>query len=251
MESKINLYKKVGETPLQRLDRFRKEKPAYKDKKMTYAGRLDPIAEGVLLVLTGEECKSKEDYLKLPKEYVFEVVFGIETDTYDILGKILNVVPPPDDIIQKVERELGDFEGEIKQEYPPFSSKTVEGKPLFEWAKEGRIKEIKLPKKKNKIYNIFIEDTRMISVAQIRDKVKHVISDLKGDFRQHKILENWEELNSRCAIEFPAVSIRVECSSGTYVRDIASKLGKQLGTCATTVSIKREKLGEHSSEDSI
>ena len=251
MNAKLNLYKQIGETPLQRLERFREDEPSYKNKKMTYAGRLDPMAEGVLLVLTGEECKSKEEYLKLSKEYVFEVVFGIETDTYDLLGKILNVAPPPLNVLRKVEVELDEFKGVIEQEYPPFSSKAVFGKPLFEWAKAGRIKEIELPKKRNKVYDIKTEGTRMVGISEMRDKVEYVTSHLKGDFRQREILSNWEELSSRCAIEFPAVSIRIECSSGTYVRDIANKLGKKLGTCATTLSIKRESLGEYKAEDSI
>jgi len=57
---------------------------------MTYAGRLDPLAEGLLLVLTGEECKNKEKYLGLDKEYEVDVLFGFATDTYDILGKVLS-----------------------------------------------------------------------------------------------------------------------------------------------------------------
>jgi tRNA pseudouridine55 synthase len=82
----LKLYKKVGETPLECLERFRKNHPKFKNQKMTYAGRLDPLAEGELLVLVGESCKNKEKYLKLDKEYLVDILFGFETDSYDLLG---------------------------------------------------------------------------------------------------------------------------------------------------------------------
>ena len=90
MKKIILLNKKEGETPLEALDRFRMANPKYKDEKMTYAGRLDPMASGVLLVLVGEEIKQKDKYLALNKEYEFEILFGFATDTYDILGKVVH-----------------------------------------------------------------------------------------------------------------------------------------------------------------
>ncbi|MCE9548798.1 tRNA pseudouridine(55) synthase TruB, partial [Candidatus Nomurabacteria bacterium] len=84
MKKVIVLNKKEGETPLQALDKFRVKNKEYKYIKMTYAGRLDPMASGLLLALAGEETKNKEKYLKLKKEYDFEVLFGFATDTYDI-----------------------------------------------------------------------------------------------------------------------------------------------------------------------
>ena len=57
MKKILKLYKKEGETPLEAIERFRRKNPEYRNEKMTYAGRLDPMAEGVLLVLAGNECK--------------------------------------------------------------------------------------------------------------------------------------------------------------------------------------------------
>ncbi|MDQ3244755.1 MAG: tRNA pseudouridine(55) synthase TruB, partial [bacterium] len=82
------LNKKEGETPLEALESFRVKAKIGKEVKMTYAGRLDPMASGLLIILAGEECKNKEKYLRLDKEYNFEVLFGFATDTYDILGKV-------------------------------------------------------------------------------------------------------------------------------------------------------------------
>ncbi len=65
------LNKKEGETPLEALEIFRKKNKEYMGVKMTYAGRLDPMASGLLLILAGEEAKNKEKYLILGKEYEF------------------------------------------------------------------------------------------------------------------------------------------------------------------------------------
>ncbi|MEK7120642.1 MAG: hypothetical protein AAB840_00955, partial [Patescibacteria group bacterium] len=83
----LNLYKKEGETPLERIRRFTTENPEYKNKKMTYAGRLDPMAEGVLIILTDEDVHIKDNFLRLDKEYEFEVLWAVSSDTHDILGE--------------------------------------------------------------------------------------------------------------------------------------------------------------------
>ncbi|MEI7424912.1 MAG: hypothetical protein WCK10_02225, partial [Candidatus Staskawiczbacteria bacterium] len=89
MKKIIILNKKEGETPLFALEKFKKSNPKYLDTPMTYAGRLDPMASGVLIILAGDEIKKKEKYLNLDKEYNFSVLFGFNTDTYDILGKVI------------------------------------------------------------------------------------------------------------------------------------------------------------------
>jgi tRNA pseudouridine55 synthase len=74
----INLYKKMRE---QRRDLW--------NETLSYAGRLDPMAEGVLLCLVGSANARREAYLDLNKEYILDVLFGFSTDTYDILGKVI------------------------------------------------------------------------------------------------------------------------------------------------------------------
>ena len=87
----LNLYKKIGETPLERIKRFKADNPEYAMLKMSYAGRLDPMAEGVLLVLVDGENKNREKYLNFSKEYEADIIFGIGTDTHDVLGKIARI----------------------------------------------------------------------------------------------------------------------------------------------------------------
>ena len=68
MKKVIVLNKKEGQTPLQTLQLFRRKNKKYKDSKITYAGRLDPMASGLLLLLVDEKIKDKEVFLGLDKE---------------------------------------------------------------------------------------------------------------------------------------------------------------------------------------
>src|SRR3990167_5802419 len=90
----LNLYKKLGETPRERLERLRVEKPHYAHEVLSYAGRLDPMAEGGMLCLVGSANKHREEYLNLSKEYTLDVLFGFSTDTYDILGRMMDTGDP-------------------------------------------------------------------------------------------------------------------------------------------------------------
>ncbi|MBU2330236.1 hypothetical protein KKG57_02105, partial [Patescibacteria group bacterium] len=86
MKKYVVLEKPVGQTPLEALRLFQERSPIYKDVPLSYAGRLDPMASGKLLVLIGEECKKQKKYHGLDKEYVIEVLLDIGTDTGDVLG---------------------------------------------------------------------------------------------------------------------------------------------------------------------
>jgi tRNA U55 pseudouridine synthase TruB len=86
LEKILFLHKEIGETPLQVLDNFKKDNKNYSDIKMAYAGRLDPLASGKLLVLVGNECKKRDKYLSLDKEYIFEILLDFKSDSQDVLG---------------------------------------------------------------------------------------------------------------------------------------------------------------------
>ncbi len=243
----IAIYKRLGETPLEALDRLRKAKPELSSATLSYAGRLDPMAEGILLVLVGDENNEREKYLHLDKVYEVEILLGIETDTYDILGKITQIQKTENSITSdQINHALRAFIGERELAYPPYSSKAVQGKPLFMWAREGKLHEIEIPKRKVTIHAI---DVLCISERKINVILKYVeesIALVKGDFRQTKILATWLEnvrdfdKNSVCKV----IKVRISASSGTYMRTIAHELGKTLKTGALALSIKRIKIGE-------
>src|SRR4051812_28571356 len=120
----IVMHKKVAETPLECLHRLRVIKPELSELPMTYAGRFGPMADGVLLVLVGEECKHKEDFLGLDKEYVCEILWGVATDTYDILGKIIKAREYPNrgmlaPNLGTIPEILKSYVGKRQQEFPP------------------------------------------------------------------------------------------------------------------------------------
>jgi tRNA pseudouridine55 synthase len=239
----IKVYKEKGETPLERLERLRTEHPKYMKAKLSYAGRLDPMAEGVMIVLVGDENKEREKYLKYSKEYTFEILFGFKTDSFDLLGfpqgKYKDIYIS-ERVLKKI---LKEFVGEIKQKYPLYSSKTVKGKPLYQWAKEG--KKVEIPEHKVNIFNIKLLKIREISKSDLRKYIISNILKVKGDFRQKEILDEWDRLLRKTKEEkFKMAEINAFCGSGVYIRSLADDIGKKLKSGALTFSIKREDVRE-------
>lgn len=245
MQKVIVLNKKEGETPLQALECFRAKHKEYKDLKMTYAGRLDPMASGVLLVLAGEETKNKDKYLGLDKEYDFEILFGFATDTYDILGKVIkarNLIAKKEDLEKIIQKELKNFKGKIIQAYPIYSSKTVLGKQLFQYAREGEIVEI--PEREIDVKKINLIKIKRIKGDALKNKIHKRIGSVVGDFRQKEIIKIWDKMIDENQYYFVA-SLSVKCGSGTYVRGITNSLGENINIPALAWSIKRTKVGRY------
>lgn len=188
----------------------------------------------------------------MDKEYEAEIVFGFETDTYDILGLPKKRKETKDFSKNELTVFLNNFLGKNKQSFPPYSSYKIKGKPLFEWAREGKIKEIKIPEKERKIYEIELLSFKKISGKNLLAQINKKINLVKGDFRQEKILKKWQEvLNKTMLTKFQTAKIIIKCSSGTYIRSIAHKLGKNLKSGAVLFSLKRTKAGEFEIEDSF
>ena len=162
MQSHILLNKPQGLTPLQAITAFKKQHPLYQKEKLSFAGRLDPMAEGLLLVLVGNENKKRREYEELPKTYQFELLLGISTDTYDCLGRIEKVQAVIIPEQKEIEKIFSIFKGTRTQPYPPFSSKTVNGKPLYYWARKNKIGEITIPMKEITITSLTLNSTSLI-----------------------------------------------------------------------------------------
>lgn len=250
--SVVNLYKKLGETPRERLDRLRVQKPHFEHEVLSYAGRLDPMAEGVMLCLVGSANNRRDEYLDMSKEYVLDVLFGFSTDTYDVLGKVTDTGEVGSITKQKIEQGLNEFRGMLSQEYPPYSSKTVEGKSLFRWAREGVIGTLVLPRRTVTIYDITLEKIYKVKEPQLLEFIQHGVDSVNGDFRQEEVMRLWKRnLKPGGEREFPCATIKISCSSGTYARSIANGLGKYLGTPALSLHILRTKVGEYTVEKSL
>lgn len=249
MKDILNLYKERGETPLQRIERFRNAHPEYKNVPLSYAGRLDPMAEGVLLVLAGEANKKKSEFLNLDKEYTFDILFGFATDTYDVLGVMADAVTrashKPVRAPLLVEY-IAQMPGERTQKYPPFSSKPLEGKPLFVHARKGDLANFDLPEHKIEIFSTSLVGMKRLSDKELLEEVEKLIGLVNGDFRQERILHLWRDtLRLLYGMSFDVATVNIHCSSGTYVRSLANELGEQLGIPALAMRIQRTRVGKY------
>lgn len=217
---------------------------------MSYAGRLDPMAEGVLLVLAGEENKKRNDYLNLDKEYNFDVLFGFATDTYDVLGLLADAVTRashrainPTLLLEYIAQ----MQGTHTQKYPPYSSKPLDGVPLFVKARKDELSGFELPDHEITIHEMTLTGTRRITEEALLANIKQDISRVRGDFRQKNILDVWDDhLRILYGLSFDIASLTVKCSSGTYVRAIAQELGEKMGIPALAYKIVRTKVGSWS-----
>jgi tRNA pseudouridine55 synthase len=248
----LNLYKQMGETPRERLERLRIQKPYYAHEVLSYAGRLDPMAEGVLLCLVGSANKRRELYLDMSKEYVLDILFGFSTDTYDVLGRVMDTGEVASIQPSMITKALNEFRGTVRQEYPPFSSKTVEGKALFDWARGGTLSAIVLPTRSVTVYDIVLEGVYKISEGELFTFIEEHVERVQGDFRQDEIMRIWRRnLRENGEREFPCATVRISCSSGTYARSIAHGLGNELGVPALALHILRTKVGEYDLENAL
>ncbi len=256
MKKFVVLNKKVGETPLECMEKWREaQPPAYKTTSLTYAGRLDPMASGKLLVLIGEECKKKDEYLGLDKEYEFSVLLGASSDTGDVLG-LVTTQSTTDFSKAKIRHASNQLIGQISLPYPKFSSKTVNGKPLHTWTIENRLHEITIPTKTSTIYKLSLLKLETIKAAELYKAVSYKIETiptvtekrkaLGNDFRRPDIRDSWKKfLATNTDKDFQIATFRCTASSGTYMRTLAEVLAKQLGTTGLAYSIHRTKIGRY------
>lgn len=244
----ILIYKKIGETPLEAIKRLVIENPSLKNEKLSYAGRLDPLAEGLLLILQGNECseENRKKFLGLEKEYEVEVLFGFSTDSYDLLGILDNIgTLNSTDLVPKIEKIIPEYVGANHGlKYPPFSSKTINGKSLFELAK-SKATPRELPLIMGEIGGLEIISSKLITKAELEEYIQKVISLVKGNFRQSETLEKWSTtLDTFPDLStWPIVRFKVSCESGVYMRSLAESMGRRLQAFALAFSIKRTKIG--------
>ncbi len=250
MDEVLSLYKPQGMTPLQLVEKFKKENLQYSSEKIGYAGRLDPLAHGVMLLTVGEANKKREPLLSLSKSYRFSVLLGIESDTYDYLGILKNfeILKVPEDYKARVLDFIKRHTGKYSQPYPPFSSKPLNGTPLFKLAKKKGFKIYgeNWPSKEVEVFSFELLKDETVSISEISEVVLKNLKQIRGFFRQKRIIEQWKEFfRVYPNYEFRLLSFEIDCSSGTYVRSLAHKLGKELGTGAIAFEINRTRVGDY------
>ncbi len=111
--------------------------------KVGHAGTLDPLATGLLIICTGKQTKSIEQYQGQIKEYTGTFVIGATTPSYDLETTINETFPTDhitDDLIHQTTQQ---FIGKTQQKPPIFSAIKKDGKRLYELARQGKTTEIK------------------------------------------------------------------------------------------------------------
>ena len=155
-------------------------------KKIGHTGTLDPLATGVLVVCTERYTKLVDELTSLDKEYVAKIKLGIETDTLDITGNVIkksDIIPSKDEVI----KALKSFLGKSIQEVPKYSAIKINGKKLYEYAREGI--DIELPKHEIEVFNIELIDF-------INDEITFKVHVSKGTYIRSLIRDICYKLNT-------------------------------------------------------
>jgi tRNA U55 pseudouridine synthase TruB len=215
----IEVYKPIGTTCVELINNFKNNNTEI--KKLCFAGRLDPLAHGKLYILTNDDVYKKEIVCNYDKIYETYVINGIVTDTYDIMG-----IPRLTDKISNIKNNIKIGE-RFKQKYPPYSSVIVKKyhKPYWYVAKNKlEISDDDIPTndieiKKLEILEEFDTDKEKL-FELITSKI--ALINTKYDFRQNEIINCWKSLLEKHNDNIHITKIKVLCTSGTYIRNIAN-----------------------------
>ncbi len=200
----IGISKPSGITSHDVVNKIRK---LYKTKQVGHTGTLDPIAEGVMIVLVGRAVKASEYVTGTDKRYRASIKLGITTDTADITGNVTGGARIEDPCCslpsyEKVSEAAHSFAGEIMQIPPMYSALKRDGKKLVDLARAG----IYIEREARKIY------IHSLSIEPINEN--------SGEY-----------------------SLDVLCSSGTYIRTLCEDIGFLLGCGAVMSSLLRVSCG--------
>ncbi len=181
-------------------------------KKVGHTGTLDPIARGILIVCVGDATKLVEDLTCNDKEYIASVELGTKTDTLDNTGKIIEDIKCIK-TKEEIEKVLKSFEGSYNQEVPIYSAVKINGKKLYEYARENI--DITLPK-------------RMVDIKKI------------------SLIDDIEYKNNKTIFKF-----KCTVSKGTYIRSLIRDISLNLNTVGIMIDLIRTRQGKFKIEDSI
>ena len=195
--------------------------------KIGHAGTLDPLATGLMIIGVGKETKRLGDYLRLSKTYEAEILLGVQTDTGDREGKIVESLQVGK-LIRLNEEEitqiLHGMIGKLQLPVPAYSAVKRGGEPLYKKARRGE-----------KV----IPPTKTMEVISV--EFLGIADSENGHDRTH-FLDGRE-------VRGPIVKARFEVGSGTYIRSLAEEFGRRLGIPATLAALRRIRIGNFRIED--
>ncbi|KAH8833678.1 pseudouridylate synthase 4 [Flagelloscypha sp. PMI_526] len=218
--------------------------------KIGQGGTLDPLADGVLVIGVGKGTKKLSDFLHCTKEYRTTCLLGCETDSYDSEGARVRTAPWRHVTRELIESKLSAFTGDIKQTPPIFSALKMDGKPLYEYAREG----IPLPRpieaRPVTVHSLIIEDW---IGSNHTFKWPSKVLDAKAKEALAKTLESIEEqvdLDDKAKDEdtegtASAFVLSMSVSGGTYVRSVVHDLAHAVDSAGHVVTLSRTRQGRY------
>lgn len=188
-------------------DVIRKMRPLLGTQKIGHAGTLDPLATGLMILGINSGTKKLTQYLKLPKTYIAEILVGKSTTTGDLEGEIIEekFVDRNEVKNEEIEYQLMQMKGSHTLQVPLYSAIKVQGRALYAYARAGETPPY-IPEKEMNILSIQMLDS-------FRKGAHHV------------------------------VKVRVEVSSGTYIRTLGEEFGRRINYPATLKGLYRLKIG--------
>jgi tRNA pseudouridine55 synthase len=251
----IPVYKPIGITT----HVLAKKVGAIYGEKATHTGSLDPMAEGVVVVLTGEDRFDKTNASRVQKVYKFEILFGLQSDSVDVLG-LGSITDQYSELVLMPELKAGldsilsGFLGDQVQVLPKFSARRIAGRSYFDLAREKV--EFEPASEKITIHSLTVISWRMVSIADLERNILDRIDKVQGNFRQAEIREQWVEvfcdLREKLGVEaLPVVRMQAITSQRTYIRALVRDISEKLAVPALTYSIVRTRNGEYGVEDCV
>ena len=182
---KLVIQKKRFETPLEALIQARFEHNIPPEVPMSYAGRLDPMAVGEMIILVGDECKNRDEYLNRDKTYKLEILFGVGTDTQDVFGVITSDIREFTEeesvaVMIAAKSEINHFLGTHSFPYPKYSTKGLLAAD-----------EEEIPEREMTITSIRTEGGKMVLGKYLKALAFEAVDKIKGDFRYDEIRQSW------------------------------------------------------------
>ena len=202
----ILLDKRLGVSSNKALQEVRR---LFNANKAGHTGSLDPLATGLLPLCFGEATKVSALMLDDDKRYQVVAQLGVMTDTGDAEGQIIETKAVPELSLSDIHHCLDGFKGEIDQVPPMYSALKLNGKKLYELAREGQVVERK---------------ARRITIYDL-------------------VLLGFNGPNSEVPNQF---KLDVSCSKGTYIRSLIEDIGHQLGCGASVTELRRIEAGQFS-----
>jgi tRNA pseudouridine55 synthase len=238
----IEIYKKKYQTCLQALDQLRIDRPELKNETLSYNGILDPMAEGIVPILVGqEENKRRNEFTGSKKVYRVEVLVGVSTDSGDLLG----IVKENTNDFQVSEKEIIsvflNHERKFNQTVPMHSNRKVDGKRLWWWILNG----VNIPKDRRPVNSVeilqmkFLEES-IITQEELKKEITAMANHIGARFRLAEVLNSWETLFNQSDTEtYVLLTFEIKVSSGFYVRTLVEDISESLRIPMTVFSLKR------------